>query len=111
MFGCISIKLKNRLCADREFFNRIGRCRPLRLIDAEVMHTTAPYPGFQLARRRGLLQLVKDVGDVPAAVNHTDNLDHAGTFAVEDEIVTMREQPQPKSSVTEDLSQFWLIRE
>ena len=75
------------------------------------MHATAPCPGFQLVRGRGLLQLVKNVGDVLAAVNHTDNLHHAGTFAVEDEIVTVREQPQPKSSVTEGLSQFWLIRE
>jgi len=44
-------------------------------------------------------------------MNHTDNLDHAGTFAVANKIVTMREQPQPESSVTEDLAQFRLIRE
>jgi len=56
------------------------------------MHATAPYHGFRLVTGRGLLQLVKDVGDVPAAVNHTDNLDHAGTFAVEDVIVPLREQ-------------------
>jgi hypothetical protein len=75
------------------------------------MLATARYPGFQFARGRGLSQFVKDVGDVPAAVNHTDNFNHAGTFAVEDEVVTMGEQPQPKSSVTEDLSHFWLIGE
>jgi hypothetical protein len=75
------------------------------------MLATARYPGVQLARGRGSSQLVKDVWDVPAAVNHTDNFNHAGTFAVEDEVVTMGEQPQPKSSVTEDLSHFWLIGE
>ena len=89
----------------------LADCRPLRLIDTEVMHATARYPGFQLARGRGPLQLVKNVGDVPAAMNHTHNLDLAGTLAVEDKVVTMREQPQPKSSVTKDLPQFRLIRE
>jgi hypothetical protein len=69
------------------------------------------YPGFQLARGRGPLQLVKNVGDVSAAMNHTHNLDHAGTLAVEDKIVAMREQPEPKSSMTKDLPQFWLLRE
>jgi hypothetical protein len=78
----------------------LADCCPLRLIDAEVMYLTAPYPGFQLARGCALLQLVKHVGDIPAAVNHTHNLNHAGTLAVEDEIFILREQSQPKSSVT-----------
>jgi hypothetical protein len=66
---------------------------------------------FPIGTRARVVTARQGVGDVPAAVNHTDNFDHAGTFAVEYEIVTMGEQPQPKSSVREDLSQFWLIRE
>jgi hypothetical protein len=29
IFGCISIQVKNRLCTEREFFNRIGRRRTM----------------------------------------------------------------------------------
>jgi hypothetical protein len=86
-------------------------CRQPWLIDAEGMLAGARYVGFQLARARELSQLVKDVRDVPTAVNYSDDFDHAGTFAVEDEIVPMGEQPQLKSSVTEYLAQLWLIRE
>ena len=57
------------------------------------MLAAARYAGFQLARRRELSQLVKDVRNVPTVVNHSDDFDHAGTFAVEDEVVTMGEQP------------------
>ena len=36
-------------------------------------------------------QFVKYVRDVPAAVDDADNLDDAGTLAVENEIVAVRE--------------------
>jgi hypothetical protein len=35
-------------------------------------------------------QVVKNVGDVPAAVDNTDNLDDAGTLPVEDKILAVR---------------------
>ena len=38
-------------------------------------------------------QFVENVGYVPAAVDDPDNLDHAWTLAVENKIVTVREQP------------------
>ena len=37
-------------------------------------------------------QVVKDVGDVPTAVDNTDNLDDAGTLPVEDKIPAVRNQ-------------------
>lgn len=37
-------------------------------------------------------QVVKDVGDVPTAVDNTDNLDDAGTLPVEDKILAVRKQ-------------------
>jgi hypothetical protein len=49
-------------------------------------------PGSQLVRSPGLSQLIKNVRDVPAAVDDPDNLDDAGTLAVEDQIVTVRQQ-------------------
>jgi hypothetical protein len=42
---------------------------------------------------RPLSQLVKNVRDIPAAVNDTDNLDDAGTLAVENKVVAMHEKP------------------
>ena len=38
-------------------------------------------------------QLVKNVRDVPATVNDTDDLDYAGTVAVENKVVAMHEKP------------------
>jgi hypothetical protein len=37
-------------------------------------------------------QVVKNVGDVPTAVDNTDNLDDAGTLPLEDKIVAVRKQ-------------------
>ena len=38
-------------------------------------------------------QVVENVGDVPTAVDDTDNLDDAGTLTVEDQILAVRKQP------------------
>ena len=38
-------------------------------------------------------QVVKNVGDVPTAVDDTDNLDDTGTLPVEDKILAVRKQP------------------
>jgi hypothetical protein len=37
-------------------------------------------------------QVVKNVRDVPTAVDNTDNLDDAGTLRVEDKMVAVRKQ-------------------
>jgi len=38
-----------------------------------------------------LLQVIKNVRDIPAAVNDADSLDDAGTLATENKMVAVRE--------------------
>ena len=56
-------------------------------------HEQYPFRGTNWRRGSGVQsQVVKNVGDVPTAVDNTDNLDDAGTLPVEDKILTVRKQ-------------------
>jgi hypothetical protein len=47
------------------------------------------------AAGRGFSQLIKNVTDVPAAVDVPDDLDDTGTLAVENQMVTICERRRP----------------
>ena len=73
----------NRSTSIREYTGLAVR-RLVRILNPDTLSVIPCLRRLMGGLERPLSQLVKNVGDVPAAVNDTDNLEDAGTLAVED---------------------------